>query len=94
MRVADIREFESVSTGLALQLRSYRKRVGCTQEELADMVEIPRATLAHLEKGRANPCLQTLLKLYRFGFAPEWMFPGEEEHVEPTPNVSIFDLDD
>lgn len=35
----------------------YRNKLGITQEELADLVEVTRQTIIALEQGRYNPSL-------------------------------------
>ncbi|MCP3985894.1 MAG: helix-turn-helix domain-containing protein [bacterium] len=46
---------------LAANLRHLRKAAGFTQQKLADMAGLPRATLASMEHGGANPGLDSVL---------------------------------
>lgn len=46
---------------LAGNLRHFRKAAGLTQQKLADRAGIPRATLASMEHGGANPGLDSML---------------------------------
>jgi transcriptional regulator with XRE-family HTH domain len=50
---------------LAMRLRSYRERVGMTQEQLAKRAGISRVYLAMLETRRQDPRLSVLVKLAR-----------------------------
>ncbi len=50
---------------LADNLRHLRKAEGYTQQELADVAGVPRATLASMEHGGANPGLQGVLSVAR-----------------------------
>ncbi len=48
---------------LAANIRKLRKTRGLTQQQLAKMSGVPRATWANLESGAANPTLSVLLKV-------------------------------
>lgn len=50
---------------LADNLRHFRRAEGYTQRELADVAGVPRATLASMEHGGANPGLQGVLAVAR-----------------------------
>ncbi|HEX3046017.1 MAG TPA: helix-turn-helix transcriptional regulator [Bacillota bacterium] len=39
-------------------MKEYRARMNLTQEDLADLVNVRRETIIHLEKGRYNPSLK------------------------------------
>jgi transcriptional regulator with XRE-family HTH domain len=52
-----------LSEHIADNLRSLRKARQLSQQGLADLADVPRATLAHLESGSANPTLSLLLKV-------------------------------
>jgi len=41
----------------------HRKKLGMTQEELADKVEVTRQTIISLEQGRYNPSLELAHKI-------------------------------
>lgn len=51
------------ATHLAATVRQLRALRGLTQQQLADLAGIPRATLATLESGSANPTLGVLVRL-------------------------------
>lgn len=40
-----------------------RKKIGMTQQELADLVEVTRQTIISLEYGRYNPSLELAYKI-------------------------------
>ncbi|MDD1670346.1 MAG: helix-turn-helix transcriptional regulator [Methanomicrobiales archaeon] len=40
------------------KIREYRARLGLTQEELANRVQVRRETIVFLEKGKYNPSLR------------------------------------
>ena len=54
---------ELVSTHLAENVRSLREQRGLTQQQIAKIAGIPRATWGNLESGEANPPLQVLTKV-------------------------------
>lgn len=43
----------------------YRKKLGITQQELADAVSVTRQTIIALEQGRYNPSLELAHKITR-----------------------------
>ena len=53
---------ESLAGRLASNLKQLREARGLTQDQMARLAGIPRATWGHLESGAANPTLQVLHK--------------------------------
>ena len=53
---------ELLSARLAANLKQLREARGLTQDQMARLAGIPRATWGHLESGAANPTLQVLHK--------------------------------
>jgi transcriptional regulator with XRE-family HTH domain len=53
---------ESLSARLASNLKQLREARGLTQDQMARLAGMPRATWGHLESGAANPTLQVLHK--------------------------------
>jgi putative transcriptional regulator len=45
------------------KITKYRKELGLTQQELADLVDVTRQTIISLEQGRYNPSLQLAYKI-------------------------------
>lgn len=54
---------EAISSYLADNIISLRKKKGLTQQGLAKLAGIPRSTLTYLESGSGNPSLNNLIKL-------------------------------
>ncbi|MGE5380425.1 MAG: helix-turn-helix transcriptional regulator [Methylocystaceae bacterium] len=50
---------------LQTHIKEYRARLGITQEELAQMVDVRRETIVHLEKGKYNPSLKLAMDIAR-----------------------------
>jgi len=48
---------------VARNVKHYRLLRGYTQHHLAELAEISRDSLAHLERGMTNPTLKTLVSL-------------------------------
>ena len=48
---------------LSKKLRSYRERLGLTQKQIADTLNIDRSTYSYYEIGKSYPTLDTLIKL-------------------------------
>lgn len=61
-------DFSSNSSNLFLSknLRALRKRLGCSQEELADKIGLNRGNIASYESGSAEPKICNLVKFARF----------------------------
>jgi len=53
---------EPLAARLAANLKQLREARGLTQDQMARLAGIPRATWGHLESGAANPTLQVLHK--------------------------------
>jgi transcriptional regulator with XRE-family HTH domain len=53
-------EPENLAAHLAENVRQLRQARGRTQQQMADLAELPRATWANLESGGANPTLAVL----------------------------------
>lgn len=61
-----IRGMEMVSNTakyLAHNLRYLRSKKGFSQQQLAQLADIPRTTLTHMESGQGNPSLMNLVKV-------------------------------
>lgn len=48
------------------KIQELRTRMGLTQQELAEALEVTRATVMALEKGSYNPSLELAFRLSRF----------------------------
>src|SRR5437016_9101846 len=53
---------DPLASRLAANLRQLREARGLTQEQIAKLAGLPRATWSHLESGGANPTLAVLHK--------------------------------
>lgn len=72
---------------LADHLRHLRKAAGLTQQKLADMAGLPRATLASMEHGGANPGLDSVLAVAAA------LNVSLEDLVSPPPERRFFVVD-
>jgi transcriptional regulator with XRE-family HTH domain len=52
-----------IASRLARNLQELRKTRGLSQQQIAKLAELPRATWANLESGAANPTLQVIAKV-------------------------------
>lgn len=60
------------------RLKELRKKRGYTQSELADILNIKRATIAKWETGMTEPRIESLIKLADFfGVSLDWLFGRE-----------------
>src|SRR4051812_35699718 len=53
-------ELEGLGDRLAKNIKQLREARGVTQQQMAKLADVPRATWAHLESGAANPTLGVL----------------------------------
>lgn len=53
---------DNAAANIARNIKQLREVRGLTQQRLADLSGVPRATWAHLESGSANPTLSVLIK--------------------------------
>lgn len=51
-------------------LKKFRNIKGLTQEQLADMVNVRRETISHLEAGKYNPSLKLAIEISKSVNAP------------------------
>ncbi|MEG0153610.1 MAG: helix-turn-helix transcriptional regulator [Cellulosilyticaceae bacterium] len=57
-----------------------REKIGITQQQLADKVEVSRQTIVSLEGGKYNPSILLAYKISKvFGLSIEEVFIFEEE---------------
>ncbi len=60
---------------LGWKIQKLRRKMGLTQEELAEKLGISRVYMGYIEQGRENPSLRLLIKLSRkFGVKIEELF--------------------
>ena len=60
-------------------IQDLRTRMGLTQQELADALEVTRATVLALEKGSYNPSLELAFRISRFfGSEIETIFKAKD----------------
>lgn len=74
-----------LSARLAENVRHLREARGQTQEQMAKLAGVPRATWAHLETGSGNPTLAVLDKV-----ATALQVPIEELTGEPRSNGRLY----
>src|SRR5260370_17052773 len=76
---------ESISARLARSLRQLREARGLTQQQIAKLSGIPRATWGHLETGGGNPTLAVLDRV-----ATALQVPIEELTAAPRPSARVY----
>lgn len=69
---------------LAENLRRLRKAAALTQQQLADLAKLPRATLASMERDGANPGLDSVIAV------AVALHVGLDELVSPPPEHRFF----
>ena len=66
---------------LVTKVKEYREKAGMKQTELAELVNVRRETIVHLENGKYNPSLKLAMDIARvfrvsvedlFEFVEEW----------------------
>lgn len=72
------------STFFANRIKNYRKKLGMTQKDVADLLRIERSTYAFYETGKTTPGLDTLYNMAQvFGVAVDQLLSNGPE-VAPT----------
>lgn len=69
--------------GFGERMRSERKRLGLTQEDLAQRVGIRQQTVLKYEKGDTSPALQFIYALHGLGFNMQFLLYGREQAPLP-----------
>ena len=65
---------------LITRVKEYREKAGLKQNELAELVNIRRETIVHLENGRYNPSLKLAMDIAKvFQVSIEDVFTVEPE---------------
>ena len=60
---------------LITKIKEYREKDGMKQTELAELVNVRRETIVHLENGKYNPSLKLAMDIAKvFGVAVEEIF--------------------
>lgn len=55
--------YPTVKQCLGINISSLRERKGLSQRQFAFLLELDRATLNKIEQGKANPTLDTLIRI-------------------------------
>ena len=63
---------------LVTKIKEYREKAGMKQTELAELVNVRRETIVHLENGKYNPSLKLAMDIASFndGLYLPWILPG------------------
>jgi transcriptional regulator with XRE-family HTH domain len=86
--MSDPATMESVARRLGANVRHLREVRGLTQEQMARLAGVPRATWSHLESGAANPTLAVLQKA-----ALALQVPFEELTAPPRASGRLYPRD-
>ncbi len=69
--------------GFGVRMKQERKRLGLTQERLAERVGVRQQTVFQYEKGNTSPTLQFIYALQSIGFNMQYLLYGREQIVYP-----------
>lgn len=65
---------------LKTKIKEYRERAGLKQSDLAELVNVRRETIVHLENGRYNPSLKLAMDIAKVFHVPvEKLFAFTED---------------
>ena len=76
---------EPVAAHLGRNIRQLREARGLTQQQMAKLADVPRATWANLESGQANPTLAVLHRV-----AEAFQVTLEELVATPRPGIAFY----
>lgn len=75
---------------LAEQIKSRRKGLGLSQEELAECIYVSRQTISNWETGRTYPDIESLLLMSAlFGSTVDELIKGDVENMRETNNEDV-----
>jgi len=67
------KEFKQIGNRLAL----FRKKLGFSQKELAELAGVNRVYLAQIETGRTNPSFNVIYNIYtKYALSIDWLLSG------------------
>ena len=70
---------------LADKIMNERKRMGLSQEELADMLDVSRQSVSKWESAQSTPDLNRIIKMAEiFGVTTDYLLKDEIEHKDPV----------
>lgn len=73
----------TLGDGFGERMKQERKRLGLTQESLAERVGVRQQTVFQYEKGNTSPTLQFIYTLQGIGFNMQYLLYGRERIVYP-----------
>ncbi|MFI3278124.1 MAG: helix-turn-helix domain-containing protein [Rikenellaceae bacterium] len=75
------------------RFREMRKKLGFTQDQLAQRLGVGKAALSMIETGKAGLSSRNLnILVQEFNLNPDWMEHGEGNMFNATPNLNKFTL--
>lgn len=73
-----------INMALKTKVKEYREKAGLKQNELAELVNVRRETIVHLENGRYNPSLKLAMDIAKvFHTSVEVLFVFTEDGNGP-----------
>lgn len=67
-----------------IKIKKLREKLGLTQKQLADYLNVDRSTYAYYESGKNLPSIQSLIKLYKvFGVSCDYILTGKTNSANP-----------
>ena len=73
-----------INMALKTKVKEYREKAGLKQNELAELVNVRRETIVHLENGRYNPSLKLAMDIAKvFHTSVEVLFVFTEDGKGP-----------
>ena len=72
------------SNSLACRIKDYRKRLGYTQEQFAELIELSVSSYTKIENSFQKPSLDTLIKISeKMNISMDYLLFGREKALEP-----------
>jgi len=76
-------DIHPLGDGFGERMRTERKRLGLTQEGLAERVGVRQQTVLQYEKGNTSPTLQFIYALHGIGFNMQYLLYGRDQAPPP-----------
>ena len=75
---------------ISSKIRYLREKVGYTQQQLANFLNIDRSTYAYYESGKTKPDIETIMKLSKIFNVPFTEFLESEHTVKLSDSATVY----
>ncbi len=82
----------NTSNTIGDRIKLARTIKGYTQEELGNLIEISQKQMSKYEVNRANPTIETIIKICKeLDISADWLILGERENEPKRPEIKFYE---